>query len=194
MNRSHHVVGLVLLAAACMVATAARIPSTFRQQQLRRHKLTPSTHLSSAAYQQWSGRIVGGETVDAASDYPYQVSLRDVVFTDFHFCGGTIIRANWILTAAHCISADEPEDMIVVVGTHRISEGGRFYNVSALIVHENFNNNTLENDIGLMRIDETMVFTPYVQPISLGNGSHVGAGRLGVVTGWGDLEVSDFGR
>lgn len=45
------------------------------------------------------GRIVGGEatTID---QIPYQVSLSNRGFS--HFCGGSIISEEWILTAAHC--------------------------------------------------------------------------------------------
>lgn len=44
-------------------------------------------------------RIVGGEatTIDKI---PYQVSLSSNGIS--HFCGGSIISKEWILTAAHC--------------------------------------------------------------------------------------------
>lgn len=44
------------------------------------------------------GRIVGGDVVDIV-DYPYQISLQS---GNSHICGGSIIGANYILTAAHC--------------------------------------------------------------------------------------------
>nr|AEI58579.1 serine protease [Eupolyphaga sinensis] len=48
---------------------------------------------------QLDGRIVGGSTT-TIQNYPYQVSLQ---YGGSHICGGSIISANYVLTAAHCI-------------------------------------------------------------------------------------------
>lgn len=44
-------------------------------------------------------RIVGGEEADI-SDYGWQVSLQA---NGAHYCGGSIISPEWVLTAGHCI-------------------------------------------------------------------------------------------
>ncbi|XP_015671362.1 chymotrypsinogen B-like [Protobothrops mucrosquamatus] len=44
-------------------------------------------------------RIVNGEDAVPGS-WPWQVSLQDK--TGFHFCGGSLINENWVVTAAHC--------------------------------------------------------------------------------------------
>lgn len=43
-------------------------------------------------------RIVNGEDVIPVS-WPWQMSLQDN--TDFHFCEGSLISEDWIVTAAH---------------------------------------------------------------------------------------------
>ena len=58
------------------------------------------------------GRIVGGEDA-IPNSWPWQVSLRKGS-TNYHTCGGTLIRPDWVLTAAHCVM--RPSKYTVIVG------------------------------------------------------------------------------
>lgn len=46
-----------------------------------------------------AARIVGGHNSTAHS-WPWQVSLQE---NNHHFCGGSIIATDWVVTAAHCV-------------------------------------------------------------------------------------------
>ena len=58
-------------------------------------------------------RVVNGDNASPHS-WPWQVSLR---VRGGHICGGSLIRPNWIVTAAHCVYRNpNPSGYTVVVG------------------------------------------------------------------------------
>lgn len=134
-----------------------------------------------------NNRIVGGQTAEP-NQFPYQVSLRGKAANN-HFCGGSIIRVNWILSAAHCLINTDPDAFIIVAGAHYRTERTSVYDAVEVIIHENYTAYNLRNDISVARTAIDIVFSPTVQPISIGDGSYVGAGLIGRASGWGNLMV-----
>ena len=65
-----------------------------------------------------SDRIVGGKNADSA--IPWQVSLRNWNTGEYHYCGGTILNANTVLSAAHCFPYGH-EGVVVAAGAHKRS-------------------------------------------------------------------------
>ena len=54
--------------------------------------------------------IIGG-TDASPGEIPYQVSFQDISFGfNFHFCGGSIYSENYVITAAHCVTAEDVAD------------------------------------------------------------------------------------
>ncbi|CAH4035082.1 chymotrypsin-1-like [Pieris brassicae] len=129
-------------------------------------------------------RIVGG-TDASESLAPYQVSLRRTDRLDYHFCAGSIISENWILTAAHCKEGKEADQITAVVGTNKLSSGGDHYEINKIIIHENFEAEVLHNDIALCQIKGEFNFNDRVQPIRLGSRSYIRPGSRCILTGWG---------
>lgn len=141
-------------------------------------------------------KITGGTDADI-SDFPWQVFLEARDFT----CGGSLIGSNWVITAAHCATDDNgvpisPNEMDVIVGANnpRDPSQGKKYNVTRVIVHEDFNSGTLDNDIALLRLEYPVDYinASPVRLVSARNAAE-GATDPGVmswVTGYGMIKVN----
>lgn len=81
-------------------------------------------------------------------------------------------------------------DIYAVVGTHSLVGSGSAYEVSHVFPHRAFNTTLLTNDIGLVKLVKPLKYTEYIQPIGLPTTDHVPKSYFGVVSGWGNVDVS----
>lgn len=131
-------------------------------------------------------RVVGG--VDALpNQIPYIASLRRRVNGN-HFCGSSIIKPRWVLSAAHCTEDFEPADMFVVVGSILLSSGGVEHEVSQIINHPEYSRDLLTADISLVQVQTAFTFNAAVQPVLVGS-EYISEANA-VVSGWGLTNVS----
>lgn len=119
-----------------------------------------------------SGFITNGKA--ASNDYfPFQAAIyfKRTTSPTLSFCGGSVISRTLILTAAHCTIGKDSAD--VRLGTSNIASKTSGYKVSVpkenIITHEAFNETSLLNDIGLLRLQIPIDFylNPTVKPINL---------------------------
>jgi len=131
----------------------------------------------------WITDIVGGTIVAAATDYPFTVAyLRSATSLK---CGGSIISAEWILTAAHCVSASSPNGEFISVGALRWS-GGTQYTIDEVIVHPDYDSSTIDYDVALLHLSEPLELSSTVNSIRIapaGSGAFVGT--MSTILGWG---------
>jgi secreted trypsin-like serine protease len=161
-------------------------------------------------------KVVGGEVAKPGA-WPWQVAIYRRAVKDGQpvgalFCGGSLIDAKWVLSAAHCFDGSPgkfdraaPNDIVIVEGTNVLDRGtfgggegrGRKLRVSRIIVHERWNKSSMENDIALLELATSAASKPV--PIFIAQASKSGeqddlraaatetAGAISIVTGWGTL-------
>ncbi|KAI4570722.1 hypothetical protein MJT46_006239 [Ovis ammon polii x Ovis aries] len=128
-------------------------------------------------------KIVGGYTC-GANTVPYQVSLN----SGYHFCGGSLINSQWVVSAAHCYKSG----IQVRLGENNINvvEGNeQFISASKSIVHPSYNSNTLNNDIMLIKLKSAASLNSRVASVSLPT-SCASAGTQCLISGWGNTKSS----
>ena len=120
---------------------------------------------------------------DFAATYPWAVVVVNKVGGGI--CGGVLVAPRWVLTAAHCTSANR----YVLVGSARQDRGTQV-DVERAIRHPGFSIDTLQNDVGLLYLAEpqTAPLAPLVTPVEMRLLLRPNGGAT--IIGWGKTESS----
>ncbi|XP_054856912.1 chymotrypsinogen 2-like [Eublepharis macularius] len=134
-------------------------------------------------------RIVNGEEAVPGS-WPWQVSLQDS--TGFHFCGGSLIRENWVVTAAHCSVRTTHRVVLGEFDQGSPSEDVQVLKIDKVFKNPKFNIFTVRDDITLLKLATPARLTARVSPVCLPEATDNFAGGLScVTTGWGLTHHND---
>lgn len=100
---------------------------SFRQAKKNQIRKPPITNIFTTENQQSNGndkvlfKIIDGTEAEI-SEYPWMVSMQ---LSGEHFCGGSLLSEDWILTAAHCLEFGNVPDFIdrltISIGDHDLS-------------------------------------------------------------------------
>merc|ERR1711936_809171 len=174
------------LALSILTLASAAPQSVYIDQRAQTCAKVPSWMKSAFSS---TDRIVGG--ANAGSAIPWQVSLRNSASGDTHFCGGTILDANTVLSAAHCFHNGH-QGVVVVAGSHKRSDntGVQSSTISKSIYNQDakYNKANMDNDIIILKLTTALKFNKNVQPACLPEKSFDAPEKsksMAVVSGWG---------
>jgi secreted trypsin-like serine protease len=143
------------------------------------------------------GQIIAGNDAPPGA-YLFQVSLlassaRVGHEFDGHFCGGTLIRPSWILTAGHCVTTfggiAEPKLIDVYVGSRDFKNGERI-SITGLIRHPDYVPEYYDNDVALLQLSHVPgLHYELIESANLGTESKYSVPQTpATIIGWGATE------
>ncbi|XP_038212860.1 enteropeptidase-like [Zerene cesonia] len=138
-----------------------------------------------------ASRIVGGLPA-ALGQYPYQAGLiSDIVGINGNgVCGGSLISANRVLTAAHCWfdGQNQAWRFTVVLGSVYLFHGGTRLQTSVVQTHPSWFPLLVRNDIAVIYLPEAVQFSANIAPVALPSNAELQenfAGEQGIASGFG---------
>jgi chymotrypsin len=141
-----------------------------------------------------NGRIVGGAVVNPHT-HPYQAGLLMAFSGGTGLCGGSVINARTILTAAHCPIGSTSTQ--VILGAHQLTavepnQQRRTVPASGYRIHESYIATTLTNDIAILILPTAVTLNSFVVrtvlPTAFVNDLFVG--DQATISGWGRISDS----
>ncbi|MGI5379187.1 S1 family peptidase [Streptomyces sp. CA-251387] len=126
--------------------------------------------------------IVGGTTTTTTA-YPFMMQITDA--SQNQFCGGTLVSATKVVTAAHCMVGETTSSVRVVGGrTYRNGTNGTVSRISDIWVHPDYTDATDGNDVAVLTLSTSMPYTTASYVDSSDTGVYA-TGATARIVGWG---------
>ncbi|KAL6474955.1 hypothetical protein MHYP_G00159950 [Metynnis hypsauchen] len=132
-------------------------------------------------------RIVGG--FDASEGHwPWQVDIQKST----HICGGTLIAADWVMSAAHCFPNPSDTSSYQIYAGRLTLNGWNPYesvhDISRVLIPFGYTDPQFGQDIALVQLTKPVVWSDHIQPICVPDSDvQFAAGTACTITGWGDI-------
>lgn len=153
---------------------------------------TTAQAAAGTAASQYQTKIIGGHK--STEHYSFIVSLQAPRGDDpdGHGCGGTLIAADWVLTAGHCVTTSEgveaPGTFHARIGSLDRTRGGEVARVKRIVVHPGYryaDERGSAHDLALLQLSSKVSAKP--APLASRTPR---AGETVRATGWGYTEAT----
>ncbi|XP_030079630.1 uncharacterized protein LOC111604655 isoform X1 [Drosophila hydei] len=152
-----------------------------------------------------TGRIKNPVYIDGDSEfgeYPWHVAiLKKDPKESIYACGGTLIDAQHIISAAHCIKSQNGFDLRVRLGEWDVNHDVEFFpyierDVVSVHIHPEYYAGTLDNDLAILKLDHPVDFTknPHISPACLPDQYSDFTNARCWTTGWGKDAFGEHGK
>ncbi|XP_054718009.1 phenoloxidase-activating factor 2-like [Uloborus diversus] len=140
------------------------------------------------------GADSGKDGVSEAGEWAWHAAILEKPL-DLYVCGGSLLDEYWVLTAAHCVDDYASSRFLKVrLGEHDVSSSTERYpheefDAARIVLHPNFDNETLENDVALLQLRKPAKRRPHIDVVCLPHTkteeSELLASENCYITGWG---------
>ncbi|MFD5630811.1 S1 family peptidase [Streptomyces sp. NPDC127072] len=131
--------------------------------------------------------IVGGTTTTTTA-YPFVMQITDA--SQNQFCGGTLVSATKVVTAAHCMVGETTSSVRVVGGrTYLNGTNGTVSRVSKIWINPGYTDATNGDDVAVLTLSTAMSYTPASYVTSSQTGVYA-TGATARVLGWGTTSAN----
>ncbi|MFF2133449.1 S1 family peptidase, partial [Streptomyces olivochromogenes] len=131
--------------------------------------------------------IVGGTTTTTTA-YPFMMQITDA--SQNQFCGGTLVSATKVITAAHCMVGETTSSVRVIGGrTYLNGTNGTVSKVSKIWINPDYTDATNGDDVAVLTLSTSMSYTPASYVASTDTGVYA-TGATARIIGWGTTSES----
>ncbi|CAG7838610.1 unnamed protein product [Allacma fusca] len=176
------------------VKTKQVTPSTPVRTEVNFPKVNVTQNCGCGTPNGYKYRVVGGRET-TVGQYPWMVGILNDGRV-LPFCGGSLINDRYVLTAAHCMEDESPEDVYVILNEHDFGSKNETVgttirrSVAEIIPYHYYLDATFYGDMALLRLNESVDISNFtLTPVCLPpEESNLFEGKDVVGAGWGTLK------